>query len=228
MADSSMSIAMSELARDYAKRANVVVNTSFAASGAQQAQISEGGAADILITPKQQWIDELKTQGLLDVYSQTAVAKNRLALVGPVNSPLQVRIASEFPTAPLIRLFNWEPAFVVGSPEMLQEGVYGKEALRNLGVAGDLEEYTLYVKQLPQMYAMVTNQQMYGVFFYSSTIGRAGIRVLDIFPESSHRPIAYSAVAIAGDNMEEARKFLKYIQSDAARKILQGNGFLTD
>jgi len=225
MTDSSMNIAMSQLARDYSSRHNVVVNTSYASKQAQQSQISEGGAADILVTPESGWIEELKTQGLVDVYSQIAVAKNRLALVAPVTSPLSNFDGDNFPTTQLIMQFSWEPSFVVANPETLIEGGYTREALRNLGASNDLEEYTLYIKQLAQMYSMVKNQGMYGIFFYSSTIGRSGIRVLGLLPENSHKPIEYSAAAIAGDNMDEARKFLKYVQSKEAKRILENNGF---
>lgn len=228
MADNSLSIAMTALARDYSKNNNAVVNSSFASSATQQEQISEGGAADILITPKLPWIEDLKTQGLVDVYSQTPIARNRIALVAPVASPLQVKIEEGFPTAQLIQQFGWEPGFVIGSPDALEEGTFSKEALRNVGAAGDLEEYTLYVKRLDQMFDMVANHGMYGLFFYSSTVGKAGIRVLDLLPENTHKPIEYNAVVIAGDNMDEARKFLEYLKSDNAKEILRDNGFLAN
>src|SRR4029077_20107524 len=81
MADGSMSLAIAEIARDYSRDEQIIVNTSFALPKAQEAQITEGAAADVLITPKQAWIDELKTRGLIDIHSPTSVARNRLALV---------------------------------------------------------------------------------------------------------------------------------------------------
>ena len=117
---------------------------------------------------------------------------------------------------------------MVGNPGTLMVGVYGKEALRNLHAADDLEPYTLYIKQLDQMFEMVTKQQAYGIFFYSSTISHPGLRVLDLLPEKSYQPIHYYAVVVAGDNMNEARKFLEYLKSPDARKVLRENGFLVD
>jgi len=228
MADSTMSIAMAELARDYAKTQNVIVNTSFAAPDVQQAQITGGGAADILITPKQSWIEQLKTQGLIDVHSPTPVAKNQLALVGPADSPLAVKLSRFFPTAAIIKQIEGEQGFVIGNPGTQMAGVYGKEALRSLGAAGDLEPYTLYIKSQDEMFDMVAKHHAYGVFLYSSTIGREGIRVLDLFPRNSYKPITYYAVVIAGDNMNEARKFLDYLKTPAAKKIFTQNGFLVD
>lgn len=228
MADNSMSMAMVEIARNYSRDHNIIVNTSFAAPAAQEEQITEGGAADILITPKQLWIDQLKERGLIDIYSQAPVARNRLALVGPASSTMQADLSKPFPVADLINHMGGEPDFVVASPETLIEGTYSKEALRKLGAAADLEPYTLYVKSLDDMFDMVTRNQAYGIFLYSTTLAHSGLRVLDLLPESSHQPIHYFAVVIAGDNMDEARKFIEYLKTPDARRIFRENGFNTD
>ncbi|MBY0407081.1 MAG: molybdate ABC transporter substrate-binding protein [Rickettsiales bacterium] len=223
-----MGTALTEIARNYAREHNVVTNTAFTASTRQEQEIKEGGSADVLITPKLPWIETMKTQGLVDVYSQIKVAKNRVALVGPLDSPLRLRDDDGFPATPLIREMAGEQLFMVGNPETLLEGVYGKEALRNLEVSEDLGEYTLYVKHLDEMFDMVRKNRAYGIFFYSSTASRDGVRVLQLLPESSHHPIEYYGVAIAGENMDEARKFLDYLKTSSARRVLRENGFFTE
>ena len=228
LADSTISMAMAQVARNYSRDNNVVVNASFATPTSQETQIKEGGAADILITPKLPWIEDLKTQGLVDIYSQATVARNRLALVGPVDSDLQIPVTKDFKTAPLINAMAGEQAFVVGNPQSLMEGVYGKEALRSLGVAEDLEPYTLYIKESPQMFDMVVNQHAYGVFLNSSLIAKDGLRVIGLLPEESHHPIAYYAVVIAGENMDQARKFMEYLKSPATKRLLRENGYSVD
>lgn len=228
MADSSMSMAVAQIARSYSRERQLVVNTSFAPPKAQEAQITEGGAADVLITPQQPWIDELKTQGLVDIYSQNVIARNQLALVGPATSTLQVDWKTRFPIASLIHEMEGEPNFIIPNPETLAEGGNSKEALRNLGIAGDLEPYTLYIKRLSDMLGMVENRESYGVFLYSNIIGRSGLKLLSLLPENTYNPIQYYAVVIAGDNMDEARKFMAYMKSPAAKKILRDNGFNVD
>jgi len=228
MADSTLGTALAEIARNYSRDSQVVVNTSFATQSAQEIQITEGAAADILITPKQPWIDQLKMRGLVDVYSQILLAKNQLALVGPVDSPLNINLALRFPVTEIIHEMAGEQAFVVGHPETQLAGAYGKEVLRSLNVADELEPYTLYIKQTDQMIDMVTKQRAYGIFLYSSTISREGLRVLDLFPDNLYRPIDYYAVVIAGDNMDEARKFLDYLKTRGAKRVLRENGFITD
>ena len=71
LADPSMGMAVAEIARNYAREHNVVVNTVFTMSAAQENEIKEGGSADVLITPKQSWIETMKTQGLVQ-YGRSA------------------------------------------------------------------------------------------------------------------------------------------------------------
>jgi ABC-type molybdate transport system substrate-binding protein len=141
MADSNVSIAIAEIARRYSRDRDVIVNVSFSSAETQEMQITEGGAADILITPNQAWIDELKNQGLIDIYSQALVAQARPA---------------------------------------------------------------------PQLATIVDN----------SSTGKK------LAPQP--HPSRYNGVAIAGDNMDEARKFLEYLKSDTAKAVFKAKGFLTD
>jgi len=228
LADSTISLAMAQVARSYARDRLVVVNASFAAPVSQEAQIKEGGAADILITPRLSRIEELKTQGLVDVYSQATVARNRLALVGPLDSDLKMPMGQHVRTAPLINAMGGEQAFVVANPQTLMEGTYSKEALRNLHAADDLEPYTLYIKSSGEMFDMVMKQHAYGVFLNSSLVGKEGLRVIGLLPEESHKPITYYAVVIAGENMDQARKFMEYLKGSDARRLLRENGLTID
>lgn len=225
LADKSMSVALTQIALSYSKNRNVVVNNSFTAPREQQELIQEGGAADVLITPMGEWINELKQQGLVDVYSVRDIAENRLVLVGPVDSPLRTMDMMGFPAEDIARQIGFEPGFVVGHPETLEEGSYAREALRNLQVADYLEPYMLYPKKLDQMFELIASRGAYGVFLESSLVGRNGVRVFTALPSNSHRPIIYKAVVIAGDNMEQARDFLAYLNSASAQKLLREHGF---
>lgn len=228
MADHPLSIAVSEIARNYSRENQVVVNSSFLPQKIQQEQISGGAAADILITSKAEWIDQLKLQGLIDIHSQTKFARDRLVLIGAKQTEVVSTGAGRFPAFEIIKAGNGEPVFVLGNPEFLMEGIYSKEAMRSFGANDDLEPYTLYVKRLDEMFDMVANQNAFALCFYSSIANRNDIKIIDTLPESSHKPIIYNAVVIASDNMNEARKFLAYLKSAEVRKLLVDDGFVVD
>jgi len=156
------------------------------------------------------------------------IAKNRLVLIGNTDSIVETKPNEIFPIVDIINSSGGEPMFAIGNPENMIEGGYSKEALRNLGASSDLEPYTLYVKTPEQIFELVTKQNAFALCFYSSTLGRKDIKIISTMPENSHKPIVYYAVAIAGNNMEEARKFMRYLTSKEGRKTLNNNGFIVD
>jgi len=224
MADNSASLAVSKLAREYARSKGIAVSTSFGGRSAQAEQILEGSAADILITTDAQWIEELQTQGLIDIYSRLEFARGKLALVGGEDSTLNMKLTNNFMAAPLVHAMNDQPALFIGNPEYIMEGKYAKQALRSLDALDVLEPYTLYPKTLDEMVDQVTRHNAFGVFMYAQALLMEHAKVIDIFPEKSHSPIPYYAVVIAGDNMDEARKFMKYLSSNSARAAINNSG----
>lgn len=224
MADNSLSNSISKIARSYSQKKHVSVNTSFASQKFQQQQITDGAAADVLITTKQSWLDELKQQGLVDIYSQFAIAKNRLVLVGGADSTITIDSNNSFPSSQIIKASGGEPMFVVGHPETRIDGGFAKSALYNMGAMYDLEPYISYIKQIDQFVELITTQKAFGICLFSDTIGNKKIKIIGALPEDSHQPIIYNAVVIAGNNMNEARKFMEYLKSSEVRKILSDNG----
>ncbi len=221
-------MAIAEMAREYSASKNIIVNTSFVAPEQQEAQILEGSAADILITPRAEWIEQLKTQGLIDVYSQLELAKNRLVLVGPQYDAIVVDLSAGLSAARIIRALDFDQSFMVGNPQYMSDGVYAKEALRKLNVADDLEEYTVYIKHPDQISSMVQGRGAYGVFLQSTARDLQGVKVVDVFPENTHQPVRYYAVVLAGNNMDAARKFMEYLKSKEARRLLINNGYVVN
>lgn len=228
MGSSKINIAITDLTRKYAKYHDVSVNTSFAPEITQEIQITEEGAGDILITPDEEWIEELRVKGVVDINSKILFARDQLVLVGPKDNILTMRPSDPFPVEQILEVTNYEPSFVIGNPETLLEGRYSKEALRNLNVFSELEPYTLYIKDRRQMLDLVANHHAYGLFLYSSVVGRPDIRVIGALPEESYQPINYYAVVVASDNMDAARKFLDYLKSIPAKNILSARGLLSD
>jgi len=227
IADDSVSVAVSKLARDYARIENIGVSTSFAEKHLQSEQINEGSAVDILITTDTKWLEELQNQGLIDIHSKTEFGRGRLALVGPEDSTLVMKLTRNFMAAPLVHAMKGEQELLLGNPEYMPVGKYAKEALRNLGGLDVLEPYTLYLKSSDDMMNEVVEKGAYGIFPYGEAQLMERAKVIDLFPEDSHGPIIYYAVVIAGDRMDEARKFLRFIASPQAKAALRNSGMGT-
>ena len=226
IADNSVSLTLSELAREYAREENVSVTTAFVEQSEQALQIYDGAAGDVLITQDTRWIENLQMQGLIDIYSKMEFARGRIALVGPDSSTLELKLSRNFISAPLVYAMNFEPLLYLGSPEYLPEGRIARDALRNLGALYVLEPYTLYSKSKEEMMTLVSEYGAYAVFYYGEARAIPKSRIIDIFPETSHTPIVYYAVVLAGNNMEQAREFVKFLASQDARNIILKSGML--
>ena len=100
--------------------------------------------------------------------------------------------------------------------------------LRALEAADELEPYTLYQTKRQAMVDMVARHEAYGIFLLSAIFGNPAIRTIQTLPENSYKPIRYHAVIIASDRMAEARKFLVFLQTPEAVKLLNRRGFLTN
>lgn len=227
LSDSSLAVPLSQIVRSYVAQQQVAVSTSFASGKDQVAQITEGASADLLITVRKQWIETLKLQGMVDIYSQTILARNRLVLAGPNSFSGEVALESAFPFTSLLQQQGGVLTLLVGNPESLPEGSFGMEAIRRMDALEDVEPFITYARQRGRALDDVAKGS-FALMFYTDAVRERDVRVVDIFPEDTHTPILYQAVVVAGENMDESRKFLDYLRSPAARHILKNYGLLLD
>lgn len=229
MADKSLAIPMTQIAREYARSHQVSVSTAFISTSDQLEQINEGGAADLLITQRADTIETLKLQGVVDIYSQTIVAKNRLVLAAPLSIPGEMEFFDRqmFPVGLMQQMAGGDLRIYIGSPDYLASGMFAMEAFRNMDTLQDIEPYVRYVKYSPEMYSLM-EAGGFGIMFYTEVLQNKNLRVMNFFPESSHEPILYQAVVVAGENMDEARRFLDFLKTRESKRIIDLNGFVVD
>lgn len=226
MADSSVSLAVSKLARDYARQKNIAVATSFINKDAQNTQINEGAEANILITPNKEWLDSLQEKGLIDIYSRIEFARGNMALIGNNNSQLNMNISASAETAPLIAAMQGEQALLLPSPDTIYNGRFAKDALRQVGWLDVLEPYTLYIKDNAQIRQMVSGDNYFTIVPESEAIARSDARIIGVFPDNKENILHYYAAVIAGEDMNCARDFLRYLGSKTAHNILSNTGLM--
>lgn len=225
IADNTLGLPLAHIVRDYTRDRHVAVALSLGEGDQVARQIAEGGAADVLITARAGTIKELKQLGLIDVYSETAVAGDRLALVVPEHLMLQASLLQGFPTGPLLLALGQEPVFVLGHPQAFPEAGFAREALRAMKADADLEPYTVYLKDRRQMREAIRRGAA-GIM-PAADARRHSLHILDLVPENAHFPITYKAVVIAGENMVQARRFTEYLKSPQAQAALVSFGFTT-
>ena len=225
IADSSLALPVTKIIQQYSTDKHQAVVASYVPVNQQEEAVFEGVGYDVLITARPKLLEELKQQGLVDIYTEAEVAKNRLVLAASDTNNFQASLAEQFSLADIITGFGWQPGLVVGNPETLLEGSIAREVLRNYGVIADLEEYTMYEKDLSEIVNMIREEGTLGLLYQSDAKAHKGLRVVDTVPEHTHKPITYVAVVLAGDRMDQSREFVDYLTKRRSKNIFQKHDF---
>lgn len=225
LADPSLSVAISKLARQFANQQGISVTVAYAPSQQQAADITVGLEADVFITPDISALEDLQIQGLLDVYSKKEVAKNRITLNTYAENPLKLILVPKLSLASILRFTDPEFSFAIGDPQFQSSGSYALKALRTLEMAGDLEPNMLFVRSRADMLRTIGQKGGYGILYQSDAYQREGIKTLATLPEATHDPILYYGMVVAGEQMEESRRFVEFLTSPQSQELFKSLGF---
>lgn len=219
MADSSLTVPLNLIARAYALQHDVSISTVFSPTKEQIEQIRAGEDANILITARSAWMDEAQQKGLIDIYSRIHLARNRLVMVAPLDTP---RVLPSSATVEQLSRYvedRTDAILALGNASTSAEGHYALQSLRYYGWDRVLEPHYHFLRNIPQITSMITGYDALGIMFRSDVPLHPNLKEIFRFSENSHRPILYEGAVVAGDDMEEARIFLSYLQSRQARRI---------
>ncbi len=223
-AAASMTEAVQALAERFAARSGVDVLASFAASSALARQIENGAPADVYISADRRWMDRLAERRLIDADSRCEVARNRLVLIAPRNSPLALTIAPGFALAAALG----DGRLAIGDPDHVPAGAYGRQALAALGVWAAVEHRLVRSVDVRAALALVARGETpVGVVYATDAAISDQVRVVDAFPATSHDPIVYPAGRTAVSRNPAAAEFLAFVASPEGREILASHGFET-
>ena len=221
-AAASLKTALDAVAFDWQKKTGHEPVIVYGATSALARQLAQGAEGDIFVSADKDWMDELEGAGLINPDSRVDLVSNRLVLVAPEDSALQTTIERNFP---LERLLGGGRLAVAGV-EAVPAGRYAKAALQNLGVWGRVENSLAQAENVRAALRLVSRGEApIGIVYGSDARADRGVRVLGVFPRSSHPPIVYPAARLRGSTGPESNAFLAYLDSPAARARFMENGF---
>jgi molybdate transport system substrate-binding protein len=207
--------------RDTAER----VTVAYGASTALARQIEAGAPADLFIAADAESMDYVDGHGLVDHRSRVILLKNRLALIAPANSAANLPIVPGFALAAALG----DGKLAMGNPGSVPAGKYAKRALQSLAVWESVEKHVARTENVRAALALVARGEApLGIVYTTDARAEPRVRVLGLFPESSHPPIVYPVAVVAGRKSPRAQALLNYLASDAARSIWQSHGFALD
>ncbi|MGA2708670.1 MAG: molybdate ABC transporter substrate-binding protein [Steroidobacteraceae bacterium] len=220
-AAASLTNVLQELGDGFTRETNIPVKFSFAASSALARQIENGAPADMFFSADIEWMDYLQTRNLIDRQTRHDVVGNRLVLVAPAASLIQLTIAPNFPLAAALG----KGRLATGDPDAVPVGRYAKAALTNLGVWSGIEARLVRADSVRAAMSFVDRGEVpLGIVYETDALIDKNVRVVDVFPANSHPPIVYP-IALTTKPKADAARFLAYIRSPAGDLVFKAYGF---
>lgn len=220
-AAASLTDVLQELGTAYTKEAGTKVEFSFASSSTLARQVESGAHADVFFSADQEWIDYLDQRALIQKTTRRNMLGNRLALVAPADSTLQLQIKPNFP---LLAALNGG-RLATGDPDSVPVGRYARAALTTLGVWNEVEDHLVRADNVRTALGFVARGEApLGIVYETDARIDKKVRVVDLFPESSHHPINYP-IALTSTANAKAASLLEFLRGPSASAVFEKYGF---
>ena len=221
-AAASLKDALDQTVQSFERNTGNKVAVSYAASSVLAKQIENGAPADLFISADEDWMDYLAGRKLINPASRINLLKNRLVLIAPANSAIQVEIAPNFPLAELLG----SGRLAMGHPEHVPAGKYGRSALQTLGVWASVEKRIAPAENVRAALVLVSRGEApLGIVYRTDALADGNVRIVAEFPANTHPPIIYQAALTASNSRPEAANLLAFLGSAESRAIFQKYGF---
>ncbi|MCW1383893.1 molybdate ABC transporter substrate-binding protein [Novosphingobium sp. KCTC 2891] len=222
LAAASLQEAMTAAAGRWTAKGHEPPVISFAASSALARQIEAGAPADLLVSADTQWMDHVAAAGFVARGSRAPFLTNQLVLIAPAASRLSLAIRPGFPLARALG----NGRLAMGDPDAVPAGIYGKEALTRLGAWPHVAGRVARAESVRAALALVARGEApLGVVYATDARAEPRVRVVGVFPETSHAPILYPLARLTGATSRDAEAFHRFLLSGEGKAIFRRFGF---
>jgi len=221
-AAASLKDALDEVNVAYQHENSQETATSYAASSTLAKQIEAAAPADVFISADLDWMDYLAKRNLIKPETRANLLGNRLVLIAPVNSPLNLAIAPNFPLAQALG----NGRLAIADPNGVPAGRYGKAALESLGVWSTIADRLAPAENVRAALALVARGETpLGIVYQTDAASDKDVKIVGIFPQDTHPPIIYPIAVVVSSTNPAALGYLAYLKSRAARPTFEKHGF---
>lgn len=215
----SLKDAFNDLAEIYRSQTGKIVKFNFGASGTLQKQIETGAPADIFASAGTKQMDELAEKGLIDEKTRKDFAQNKLVLIVPKDSKLNLSDFSELIKAEKI---------AVGNPKTVPAGQYTEQVFEKLKLTQTLKSKLVFAENVRQVLDYVSRGEVDAGIVYSSDVNAAldEVKVAATAKDELHQPILYPIVVLKDAvHKQAAQEFVNLVFSPEGQEVLEFYGF---
>ena len=221
-AAASLKTALDEINAQWQGRTGKRAVVSYAASSALAKQIEQGAPADIFISADLDWMEYLAERKLIRPETRSDLLSNRLVLIAPKGTNLQVDIKPGFPLASLLG----QGYLALANTDAVPAGKYSKAALETLGVWEQVRGRIAQAENVRAALLLVSRGEApLGIVYESDAVSDPSVVTVGILPDATHPRIIYPIALTSGSTSPDAGGFLDELKSPQARTIFEKQGF---
>jgi molybdate transport system substrate-binding protein len=217
----SLKDALGDVAKAYRADTGQTVQFTFASSGQLMAQVKNGAPIDLFISAAEKQVDQLAVVKRIDSATRRVIARNELVLIAPAN-------AKSPPTSFKDLADPRHQRIALGDPRTVPAGEYAAQVLESLKLTDAVRARAVYGSNVRQVLDYVERGEVAAGIVYSTDARESGakVRVVGRAAPETHAPIVYPAAVVAGSkHADAARRYLDYLASEKAQKLLSDHGF---
>ena len=218
----SLTEVMERMGIYFAESEGITVRFNPGGSTALAQQIIRGAPADAFVFAGPQPMDMLDERGLIVPDSTVEILGNELVLIAKSSNGNETEVSS------IEELADGDFRVAIADPDLAPAGRYAREALENLGLWQRLEHRLVFGLDVRVTLGYVETGNVDAAIVYRTDAQIVeGLEVIASISKESHSPIVYPAgVVVRSSSVEEAGKFLLFLQGDKARDTFQEHGFI--
>jgi molybdate transport system substrate-binding protein len=222
-AAASMKNALDDIDAAFAAKTGIKVSASYAASSTLAKQIEQGAPADIFVSADTDWMDYAVSKRTIDEPTRVNLLGNSIVLIAPKDSKIDnVPIGPGFDLAKLAG----DGRIATGDVKSVPVGKYAKAALEKLGAWQAAEpKFAMAESVRAALLLVARGEAALGIVYSTDAKVESGVKIVGTFPADTHPPIIYPVAATATAK-PEAKAYLDYLHSAAAKAVLEKYGFI--
>ena len=219
-AAASLTDSLKQIAADYEKTSGDKIIFNFAASGTLSRQIEAGAPVDIFFAADETKADALEKKGLLVSGTRKSLLGNSLVIVTPTDAAA-IHSPAELTNAAVQHI-------ALGEAKTVPCGTYAKAYLEKLQLWLAVEPKVVPCESVRAVLAAVESGNVDAGFVYKTDAAISKkVKVAYEVPAADAPKISYPLALVKdAPQSEAAKRFITYLDSDAASAVFKQFGFI--
>lgn len=203
------------------KYPDIKIQTTYDSSGKLQMQIEEGAPIDVFISASMKQMTALDEKGLILENSMVNLLENKIVLIVPKNSTLEITTFEDILKADRI---------AIGDPESVPAGLYAKEVLTNFNIwEKSFKKTSLGTNVIEVLNWIAEGSADVGIVYSTDVTSNQSVKIVAEAPEGSASKVIYP-IGIINSTKEimSSKIFIDFLKTNEAKKIFESYGFIAN